>query len=148
VRAKKKLRQLGGNRAGASDVEASEMPKTVAFVVAVAFALSVTTATGAAPKVTAIRLVSDGGFVARHDVIAVDARNRAALARTAALVPARLPRLPPLESGCMDCILNTLTIVRGGRRFELRWYNGAPSSLRPLLAALAKNGRHVVEHTR
>ena len=86
------------------------------------------------------------GFVARHTVTAVDGRNRAALARTAALVPARLPRLPPLENGCMDCILNTLTIVRGGRRFELRWYNGAPASLRPLLAALAKNGRHSGDH--
>ena len=91
---------------------------------------------------TSIRLVSDGGFVARHSVTAVDRRNRAALARTAALVPARLPRLPPLENGCADCILNTLAIVRGGRRFELRWYNGSPASLRPLLAALAKYGRH------
>ena len=118
------------------------MPKIIALVVvALALALAAT-ATAAAPTVTSIRLVSDGGFVARHSVTAVDWRNRAALARTAALVPARLPRLPPLENGCMDCILNTLTIVRGGRRFELRWYNGAPASLRLLLAALAKNGRH------
>jgi len=118
------------------------MPKTFALVVVVAFALATTTVAAAVPAVTSIRLVSDGGFVARHRVTAVDGRNRAALARTAALVPARLPRLPPLENGCMDCILNTLTIMRGGRRFELRWYNGAPASLRPLLAALAKNGRH------
>jgi hypothetical protein len=46
----------------------------------------------------------------------------------------------------MDCILNTLTIVRGGRRLELRWYNAPPASLRPLLAALAKNGRHSGDH--
>jgi hypothetical protein len=117
------------------------MPKTLTLVV-VALALATPTATAVVPKVTSIRLVSDGGFVARHNVTAVDRRNRAALARTAALVPARLPRLPPLENGCADCILNTLTIVRGGRRLELRWYNGAPASLRPLLAALAKNGRH------
>jgi hypothetical protein len=123
------------------------MPKTLALVVvALAVALATTTATAAVPKVTSIRLVSNGGFVARHSVTAVDRRNRAALARTAALVPARLPRLPPLENGCMDCILNTLTIVRGGRRFELRWYNAAPASLRPLLAALAKNGRHSGDH--
>jgi hypothetical protein len=121
------------------------MPKTLALVV-VTLALATTTATATVPKVTSIRLVSDGGFVARHSVTAVDPRNRAALARTAALVPARLARLPPLESGCMDCILNTLTIVRGGRRFEFRWYNGAPASLRPLLAALAKNGRHSGDH--
>ena len=121
------------------------MPKTLTLVV-VALALATTTATAAVPKVTSIRLVSDGGFVARHSVTAVDGRNRAALARTAALVPAPLPRLPPLENGCMDCILNTLTIVRGGRRFELRWYNGTPASLRPLLAALAKNGRHSSDH--
>jgi len=118
------------------------MPKTFALVVVVAFALATTTAVSAVPAVTSIRLVSDGGFVARHRVTAVDGRTRAALARTAALVPARLPRLPPLENGCMDCILNTLTIMRGGRRVELRWYNGPPASLRPLLAALAKNGRH------
>ena len=121
------------------------MLKVLAFVV-VALALAMTTATAAAPKVTSIRLVSDGGFVARHSVTAVDRHNRAALARTAALVPARLPRLLPLENGCTDCILNTLTIVRGGRRFELRWYNGAPASLRPLLAALVKNGRHSGDH--
>jgi hypothetical protein len=121
------------------------MPKTLVLVV-VALALATTTAVAAVPKVTSIRLVSDGGFVARHSMTAVDGRNRAALARTAALVPARLPRLPPLEHGCMDCILNTLTIVRGGLRFELRWYNGAPASLRPLLAALAKNGRHSGDH--
>jgi hypothetical protein len=54
--------------------------------------------------VTSIRLVSDGGFVARHTVTAVDPRNRAALARTAALVPARLPRLPPLEMGSYHAI--------------------------------------------
>ena len=106
------------------------MPKTLALVV-VALALATTTATAAVPKVTSIRLVSNGGFVARHHVTAVDRRNRAALARTAALVPARLPRLTPLENGCMDCILNTLTIVRGGRRFELRWYNGAPARCGP-----------------
>jgi len=123
------------------------MLKTSALVV-VALALATTTATGSVPRVTAIRLVSDGGFVARHSVIAVDTRNRAALARTAALVPARLPRLRPLENGCMDCILNTLTIVRGSRRFELRWYNGAPTSLRPLLAALAKNGQRVGDQPR
>jgi len=123
------------------------MPKTLALVVvALAVALATTTATAAVPKVTSIRLVSNGGFVARHSATAVDRRNLAALARTAALVPARLPRLPPLENGCMDCILNTLTIVRGGRRFELRWYNAAPASLRPLLAALAKNGRHSGDH--
>ena len=123
------------------------MPKTLALVVvALAVVLATTTATAAVPKVTSIRLVSDGGFVARHSVIAVDRRNRAALARTAALVPSRLPRLPPLENGCMDCILNTLTIVRGGRRFELRWYNAPPAALRPLLAALAKNGRHSGDH--
>ena len=123
------------------------MPKTLALVVvALAVALATTTATAAVPKVTSIRLVSDGGFVARHSVTAVDRRNRAALARTAALVPARLPRLTPLENGCMDCILNTLTIVRGGRRFELRWYNGPPASLRPLLVALAKNGWHSGDH--
>jgi|tagenome__1003787_1003787.scaffolds.fasta_scaffold17613343_1 hypothetical protein len=123
------------------------MPKTLALaLVAVALALATTSASAAAPKVTSIRLVSDGGFVARHSATAVDARNRAALTRTAALVPARLPRLPPLENGCMDCILNTLTIMRGGHRLELRWYNGAPISLRPLLAALAKNGRHSGNH--
>jgi hypothetical protein len=122
-----------------------EMPKILALFV-VALALATTTATAAVLKATSIRLVSDGGFVARHSVNAVDARNRAALARTAALVPARMPRLPPLENGCMDCILNTLTIVRGGHRFELRWYNGAPAPLRPLLAALAKNGRHSGGH--
>ena len=96
------------------------MLKTIALVV-VALALATTISTAAAPKVTSVRLVSDGGFVARHRVTAVDRRNAAALARTAALVPARVPRLPALENGCMDCILNTLTIVRGGRRFELRW---------------------------
>ena len=121
------------------------MPKNVALVV-MALTLAPTTATAAAPRVASIRLVSDGGFVARHRVTVVDRRNRTALARTAALVPVRLPRLPPLKNGCMDCILNTLTIVRGGRRFELRWYNGAPASLRPLLAALAKNGRHSGDH--
>ena len=120
------------------------MPKTLALVVALA--LATTTATAAVPKVTSIRLVSDGGFVARHTVTAVDRRDHAALARTAALVPGRLPRLTPLENGCMDCILNTLTIVRGGRRFELRWYNGAPASERPLLAALAKYGRRSGDH--
>ena len=124
------------------------MPKTLAALAlaVVALALATATATAAVPKVTSIRLVSDGGFVARHSVTAVDRRNRPALARTAALVPARLPRLPSLENGCADCILNTLTIVRSGRRFELRWYNGAPASLRPLLAALAKNGRHSGDH--
>ena len=121
------------------------MLKTIALVV-VALALATTISTAAAPKVTSVRLVSDGGFVARHRVTAFDRRNAAALARTAALVPARLPRLPALENGCMDCILNTLTIVRGGRRFELRWYNGAPAVLRPLLAALARNGRHSGDH--
>ena len=124
------------------------MPKTLALALAlvvVALALA-TTSTAAAPKVTSIRLVSDGGFVARHRVTAVDRGNRAGLARTAALVPARLPRLPRLENGCMDCVLNTLTIVRGSRRSELRWYNGTPASLRPLLAALAKNGRHSGDH--
>lgn len=108
----------------------------------VALALATAVSPAAPPKVTSVRLVSDGGFVARHTVIAVDRSNRPALARTAALVPATLPRLRPLESGCMDCILTTLTIVRGGRRFTLRWYNGTPRSLRPLLAALARNGRH------
>ena len=122
------------------------MPKTLALVV-VALALTTTTATAAVPNVTSIRLVSDGGFAARHSVTAVDQRNRAALARTARLMPARPPRLPPLENGCMDCILNTLTIVRGDRRVVLRWYNGTPASLRPLVAALAKNGRHSGDHT-
>jgi hypothetical protein len=122
------------------------MPKTLALVVA-AFAFVMPAATAAAaPKVTSIRLVSDGGFVARHSVTVVDRRNRVTLARTAALLPARLPRLRPLANGCADCILNTLTIVRGDRRLELRWYNGAPASLRPLLAALAKNGRHSGDH--
>lgn len=122
------------------------MPKILVLAV-VALAVATASATATAPEVASIRLVSDGGFVLRHRVTTVDRRNRAALARTAALVPARLPRLPPLENGCMDCILNTLTIVRGGRRFELRWYNGAsPASLRPLLAALAKNGRHSGDH--
>jgi hypothetical protein len=120
------------------------MPKILALVV-VALALATTTA-AAVPKVTSIRLVSDGGFVARHAVTSLDGRNRAALARTAALVPGQLPRLPPLEHGCMDCVLNTLTIVRGGRRFELRWYNGVPAPLGPLLAALARNGRHSGDH--
>ena len=46
----------------------------------------------------------------------------------------------------MDCILNTLTIVRGGRPSNLRWYNGTPPSLRRLLSALAKNGRHSDNH--
>ena len=121
------------------------MPKTLTFVV-VALALATTTATATVPAVTSIRLVRDGGFVAHHSVTAVDQRNRAALARTTALGPARMPRLPPLGNGCMDCILNTLTLVRGGRRCELRWHNGAPASLRPLLAALAKNGRHSGDH--
>jgi hypothetical protein len=120
------------------------MPKILALVV-VALALATTTA-AAVPTVTSIRLVRDGGFVARHAVTSVDGRSGGALARTAALVPGRLPRLPPLENGCTDCILNTLTIVRGGRRFELRWYNGAPAALRPLLAALARNGRHSADH--
>jgi hypothetical protein len=121
------------------------MPKILALVV-VAFAFAMPTATAATPKVTSIRLVSDGGFVARHSVTVVDRRNRVRLARTAALVLERLPPLPPLENGCADCILNTLTIVSSGRRFELRWYNGAPASLRPLLAALARNGRHSGDH--
>jgi hypothetical protein len=119
------------------------MLKTLLFVVA-ALAITATVAPASAPKVTSIRLVSNGGFVARHSVTVVDGRNRAALARTAALVPATLPRLQPLEGGCMDCILNTLTIVRGGRSSKLRWYNGTPPSLRRLLSALAKNGRHSV----
>jgi hypothetical protein len=55
------------------------MPKTLALV-GVALALATTTATAAVPKVTSIRLVSDGGFVARHRVTAVDRRNHAALA--------------------------------------------------------------------
>jgi hypothetical protein len=138
-----------GNRSAVCDVEAFEMPKTLALVLAaLALATATATATAAVSKVTSVRLVSDGGFVARHSVTAVDARNRAALLRTAVLVPARLPRLPPLENGCMDCILNTLVIVRGGRRVELRWYNGAPASMRPLLAALAKYGRHSGDHAR
>jgi hypothetical protein len=126
------------------------MPKTLALVVVVALALALalapTVAPAAVPKVTSIRLVSNGGFAAHHSVTVVDRRNRAALARTASHVPAKLPRLPPLAGGCMDCILNTLTIVRGGRRVELRWYNGTPASLRFLLAALAKNGRHSGDH--
>ncbi len=117
------------------------MLKTLVLA-AVVLAVVATAAPAASPKVTSIRLVSDGGFAARHSVVVVDGRNRAALARTAVLVPATLPRLRPLESGCMDCILNTLTIVRGRGRFTLRWYNGAPAPLRSLLAALAKNGRH------
>ena len=117
------------------------MPKPLLLAV-VALALATALAAAATPRTTSIRLVSDGGFVGRHRVVVVDERNRAALARTAALVPATLPRLRPLESGCADCILNTLTIARGGRRFTLRWYNGAPGPLRALLAALAKNGRH------
>jgi hypothetical protein len=121
------------------------MPKTLAPVV-VALALAATTAPAAAPRVTSIRLVSDGGFVAHHSVTVVDGRNRTALARTAAHLPATLPRLRPLEAGCMDCILSTLTIVRGGRSFRLRWFNGAPRPLRPLLAALAENGRHPGDH--
>lgn len=117
------------------------MLKALAIVV-VAFAFATTAAPAATPKVTSIRLVSDGGFAAHHSETIVDRRNLAALARTAALLPLKLPRLRPLESGCMDCILNTLTIVRGGRSFTLRWYNGAPASLRALLGALAKHGRH------
>jgi hypothetical protein len=117
------------------------MLKTLALAIVV-LAVVATAAPAASPQVTSIRLVSDGGFVARHGVVVVDGRDRAALARTAALVPATVPRLRPLESGCMDCILNTLTIVRGRRSFTLRWYNGAPAPLRALLAALAKNGRH------
>jgi hypothetical protein len=124
----------------ASNVKAS-MLKTLVLVIA-ALAIVTTAAPASAPKVTSIRLVSNGGFAPRHSVTVVDGRNRAALARTAALVPARLPRLQPLAVGCMDCILNTLTIVRGGRSSELRWYNGAPPSLRRLLRALADNGRH------
>jgi hypothetical protein len=121
------------------------MPKTLLLVV-VALAVAATATPAATPKATSIRLVSDGGFAPRHSVVVVDRRNRTALARTAALVPATLPRLRPLEGGCMDCILNTLTIVRGGRRFTLRWYNGAPRPLRSLLAALARNGRHSGDH--
>jgi hypothetical protein len=121
------------------------MLKTLVLV-GLALAVAATAAPAASPNVTSIRLVSDGGFVARHSVIAVDRRDRAALARTAAHVPATLPRLRPLESGCMDCILNTLTIVRGGRRLTLSWYNGTPGPLRSLVAALAKNGRHSGDH--
>jgi hypothetical protein len=117
------------------------MVKTLAIVIA-ALAVGMSSAPASPPKVTSIRLVSDGGFVTRHSVTVVDGRNRTALARTAALVPATLPRLAPLEGGCMDCILNTLTIVRGGHGLKLRWYNGSPPSLRHLLSALAKNGRH------
>ena len=121
------------------------MPKTLALVV-VALALATTTATAAVPKVTSIRLVSDGGFAPHHSVTVVDMRNRLALARTAARLPATLPRLQPVEGGCMDCVLNTLTIVRGDRRSSLSWYNGTPRSLRSLLAALAKYGRHSGDH--
>ena len=46
----------------------------------------------------------------------------------------------------MDCVLNTLTIVHGDRRFEFSWYNGTPPSLRSLLAAFAKYGRHSGDH--
>ena len=116
----------------------------VVAIAALTFAPAV--APASVPKVTSIRLVSSGGFVARHSVTVVDGRNRAALARTAALVPATLPQLKPLEDGCMDCILNTLTIVRGGHPSNLRWYNGTPPSLRRLLSALAKNGRHSGNH--
>jgi hypothetical protein len=121
------------------------MLKALLFVTA-ALAIAATVAPAAAPKVTSIRLVSTGGFAAHHTETVVDGRNRAALARTAALVPATLPRLQPLESGCMDCILNTLTIVRGGRSSRFRWYNGAPPSLRRLLSVLAKNGRNSGKH--
>jgi hypothetical protein len=117
------------------------MLKTLVLALAV-LTIGATVAPASAPKVTSIRLVSSGGFIARHSVTIVDGSNRAALARTAARVPATLPRLQPLEGGCMDCILNTLVIDRGGHRLQLRWYNGTPPSLRRLLSALAKNGRH------
>jgi hypothetical protein len=109
-------------------------------------ALAATVASASSPKVTSIRLVSDGGFAARHSVTVVDMGNRIALARTAARLPATLPRLQRVQGGCMDCVLNTLTIVRGDHRFSLSWYNGAPRSLRSLLAALAKYGRHSGDH--
>jgi hypothetical protein len=72
------------------------MLKTLVLVIA-AFAIETTVAPAAAPKVTSIRLVSDGGFVAHRSVTVVDRRNRAALARMAALVPAKLPRLQPVQ---------------------------------------------------
>jgi hypothetical protein len=134
-------RELGG----ACGVKTLEMSKIPVFVIAT-LALAATVASASSPKVTSIRLVSDGGFAPHHSVTVVDMRNRLALARTAARLPATLPRLQPVEGGCMDCVLNTLTIVRGDRRSSLSWYNGTPRSLRSLLAALAKYGRHSGDH--
>jgi hypothetical protein len=99
-------------------------------------------APAAAPAVTSIRLVGEGGFYYHHSEVVVDRRSRAALARTAAFVPAPLPRLHRLGATCNDCILYTLTIVRAGRRVRRSWYNSAPASLARLLSALARNGRH------
>ncbi|MDP9223906.1 MAG: hypothetical protein M3P18_08620, partial [Actinomycetota bacterium] len=130
---------------GACGVKALEMSKIPVFVIAT-LALAATVASASSPKVTSIRLVSDGGFAPHHSVTVVDMRNRVALARAAARLPATLPRLQPVEGGCMDCVLNTLTIMRGARRSSLSWYNGPPRSLRSLLAALAKYGRHSGDH--
>jgi hypothetical protein len=112
-------------------------------VVTAAFAVAggALPAAAAAPKVTSIRLVGDGGLAYRHTVLVVDRRNPAALARTAAFVPRTLPKLQRPEAVCNDCILYTLTIVRAGRSARLTWFNSPPGSLSRLLGALARNGR-------
>ena len=122
----------------------SEDPSPLALVVALA--LATTTATAATPKVTSIRLVSDGGFVARHGVTAVDRRNPAALARTAALVPARLPRCRLSRTAAWIASSTRSRSCAAAAALEFRRYNGAPASLHRLLAALAKNGRHSGDH--
>jgi hypothetical protein len=125
----------------------SGMPRLlrIAFLPMVIAAFAVAGATlpaaAAAPKVTSILLVGDGGLAYRHTVLVVDRRNPAALARTAAFVPRTLPKLQHPEAVCNDCILYTLTIVRGGRSARLTWFNSPPRSLSRLLSALAQNGR-------
>jgi hypothetical protein len=111
-------------------------------IAALAPTVATTSARAAAPAVTSIRLVGEGGFYYHHTEVVVDRRNPAALARTAALVPLPLPRLPRPQATCNDCILYTLTVVRGRRSVRLNWYNSAPKSLARLLSALARNGRH------
>jgi hypothetical protein len=108
---------------------------------ALASTAAATYAPAAAPAVKSIRLVGEGGFYYHHTEVVVDRRNPAALARTAAFVPVPFPRLPRSETTCNDCILFTLTIVRGRRSVRLSWYNSAPKSLARLLGALARNGR-------
>jgi hypothetical protein len=111
-------------------------------LVALASTAATTSAPAAAPAVTSIRLVGEGGFYYHHTEVVVDRRNRAALARTAAFLPVPLPRLPRSEATCNDCILYTLTVLRGRGRVRLSWYNAAPKSLARLLGALARYGRH------